>query len=49
MGMATYTENQDVIRSEFKELVHIFNQLKKIFLIRMILKKFQWECQVIIK
>jgi len=28
MGMATYTENQDLIRSEFKELVHIFKQLK---------------------
>ena len=28
MGMATYTENEDTIRSEFKELVHIFNQLK---------------------
>ncbi len=29
MGMATYTENEDVIRSEFKDLVHIFNELKK--------------------
>ena len=28
MGMATFTENEDVIRSEFKELVHIFNELK---------------------
>ena len=28
MGMATYTENEDQIRSEFKELVHIFNELK---------------------
>ena len=31
MGMATYTENQDVIRSEFKELVHIFNELKQTY------------------
>ncbi|MCG8409817.1 MAG: YggS family pyridoxal phosphate-dependent enzyme [Bacteroidales bacterium] len=30
MGMATYTENENTIRSEFKELVHIFNELKKI-------------------
>lgn len=28
MGMATYTENEDTIRSEFCELVHIFNELK---------------------
>ncbi|MDA3953425.1 MAG: YggS family pyridoxal phosphate-dependent enzyme [Bacteroidales bacterium] len=28
MGMATYTENDDTIRSEFKELVYIFNELK---------------------
>lgn len=28
MGMATYTENEDTIRSEFRELVYIFNQLK---------------------
>lgn len=28
MGMATFTENEDVIRSEFKELVYIFNELK---------------------
>ena len=28
MGMATYTQNEDQIRNEFKELVHIFNQLK---------------------
>lgn len=28
MGMATYTENEDLIRSEFRELVYIFNQLK---------------------
>jgi len=31
MGMATYTENEDTIRSEFKDLVHIFNQLKKTY------------------
>ena len=31
MGMATYTENEDTIRSEFKELVHIFNQLKNTY------------------
>jgi hypothetical protein len=31
MGMATYTENEDAIRSEFKELVYIFNQLKDIY------------------
>ena len=31
MGMATYTENNDTIRSEFKELVHIFNQLKNTY------------------
>lgn len=31
MGMATFTENEDTIRSEFKELVHIFKELKKIF------------------
>ena len=29
MGMATFTENEDTIRSEFKELVYIFNQLKE--------------------
>ncbi|PLX12317.1 MAG: YggS family pyridoxal phosphate-dependent enzyme [Marinilabiliales bacterium] len=29
MGMATFTENEDTIRSEFKELVHIFNELKE--------------------
>ncbi len=28
MGMATFTENEEQIRSEFKELVYIFNQLK---------------------
>lgn len=28
MGMATFTENEDIIRSEFKELVYIFKQLK---------------------
>jgi pyridoxal phosphate enzyme (YggS family) len=32
MGMATYTENEDVIRSEFKELVYIFNELKTTYL-----------------
>jgi len=31
MGMATYTENEDTIRSEFKELVHIFNELKQAY------------------
>jgi pyridoxal phosphate enzyme (YggS family) len=31
MGMATYTENENTIRSEFKDLVHIFNQLKKTY------------------
>ena len=31
MGMATFTENEDTIRTEFKELVHIFNELKNIF------------------
>lgn len=30
MGMATFTENEDTIRTEFKELVHIFNELKNI-------------------
>lgn len=32
MGMATYTEDIDLIRSEFKELVYIFNQLKNTYL-----------------
>ncbi len=31
MGMATFTENENTIRPEFKELVHIFNQLKNIY------------------
>jgi hypothetical protein len=31
MGMATFTENTELIRSEFKELVYIFNELKKQF------------------
>lgn len=31
MGMATFTENENTIRSEFNELVHIFNQLKNIY------------------
>ncbi|NOQ24596.1 MAG: YggS family pyridoxal phosphate-dependent enzyme [Bacteroidales bacterium] len=31
MGMATYTENEEAIRSEFKELVYIFNELKNTF------------------
>jgi len=31
MGMATFTENEDAIRSEFKELVHIFKELKTTF------------------
>jgi pyridoxal phosphate enzyme (YggS family) len=31
MGMATFTENEATIRAEFKELVHIFNELKKTF------------------
>ncbi|OFX24419.1 MAG: YggS family pyridoxal phosphate enzyme [Bacteroidetes bacterium GWA2_31_9b] len=31
MGMATFTENTDTIRAEFKELVYIFNQLKNTF------------------
>jgi hypothetical protein len=31
MGMATYTENEATIRSEFKELVHIFNELKQTY------------------
>ena len=34
MGMATFTENEDTIRSEFKELVHIFNQLKNTYFLR---------------
>src|SRR6056297_3150612 len=29
MGMASFTENTDLIRNEFKELVYIFNELKK--------------------
>jgi len=28
MGMATFTENTQLVRDEFKELVYIFNQLK---------------------
>ncbi|OFX82354.1 MAG: YggS family pyridoxal phosphate enzyme [Bacteroidetes bacterium GWF2_33_16] len=28
MGMATFTENTQLVRAEFKELVYIFNQLK---------------------
>ncbi|MCD4833929.1 MAG: YggS family pyridoxal phosphate-dependent enzyme [Bacteroidales bacterium] len=31
MGMATFTENEDTIRPEFNELVHIFNQLKNTY------------------
>ena len=31
MGMATFTENSNEIRSEFKKLVFIFNQLKNTF------------------
>ena len=31
MGMATFTENEGAVRSEFKELVYIFNELKKNF------------------
>lgn len=31
MGMATFTENTELIRNEFKELVYIFNELKKQF------------------
>lgn len=34
MGMATFTENENTIRPEFKELVHIFNQLKKIYFLK---------------
>ena len=34
MGMATYTENEDTIRSEFKDLVHIFNQLKNTYFLK---------------
>lgn len=29
MGMATFTENTQLVRDEFKELVYIFNHLKK--------------------
>lgn len=29
MGMATYTENEEQIRAEFQELVHIFKELKE--------------------
>ena len=31
MGMATFTENQEQVRSEFRKLRHIFNELKKQF------------------
>lgn len=31
MGMATFTEDENVVRSEFRELNHIFNQLKQDF------------------
>lgn len=31
MGMATFTENEDLIRSEFRELVYIFKQLKNTY------------------
>ena len=31
MGMATFTENQEQVRSEFRKLRHIFTELKKQF------------------
>ena len=34
MGMATFTENEDTIRPEFNELVHIFNQLKTTYFLK---------------
>ncbi|MGE0088663.1 MAG: YggS family pyridoxal phosphate-dependent enzyme [Bacteroidales bacterium] len=34
MGMATFTENTQVVRAEFKELVHIFNQLKNTYFLQ---------------
>ncbi len=34
MGMATFTENEDTIRAEFKELVHIFNELKNTIFVK---------------
>lgn len=34
MGMATFTENENTIRSEFNELVHIFNQLKNTYFLK---------------
>lgn len=39
MGMATFTENKDVIHSEFKELVHIFNQLKNEYFSNTVFKE----------
>lgn len=49
MGMATFTENEDIIRSEFKELVYIFNELKIAISLVMILRRFLWECRAIIR
>ena len=34
MGMATFTENEDIIRPEFNELVHIFNKLKNTYFLK---------------
>ncbi|MCK5169470.1 MAG: YggS family pyridoxal phosphate-dependent enzyme [Bacteroidales bacterium] len=34
MGMATFTENENTIRPEFKELVYIFNQLKNTYFLK---------------
>lgn len=39
MGMATYTENEATIRSEFKELVHIFNELKQTYFPQNVFKE----------
>jgi hypothetical protein len=39
MGMATYTENEATIRSEFKELVHIFNELKQTYFLQNVFKE----------
>ena len=36
MGMATFTENTQLVRDEFKELVYIFNQLKKTYFLNKI-------------
>ena len=50
MGMATYTFDKEQVHKEFRYLADCFRILGKVISGRYLtLKRFQWECQAIIK